>query len=84
MQLGYSPSKDDKAAMLGTSHGVPHGQTACPFASQNVPEKTEHGFFPPLSCELGYTTAHHYFVDFPLPKTQRKSSYILADAIWSL
>lgn len=84
MQLGYSPPKDDKAAVLGTSHGVPYGQTAGPSVSQDMSEKTQYGFFPSLSCELGYTTVHHCFLDFPLPKTQRKSSYFSADAIWSL
>lgn len=47
MQMGYLPPKGDKEAVLGRSHRVPHGQTACPFVSQDVSEKTQYGFFLP-------------------------------------
>lgn len=48
MQLGYSGPKDDKAAVLGTSHGVPRSQTACPFVSQRCQRKYSMAFFSPL------------------------------------
>lgn len=46
MLLGYSPPKDDKAAVLGTSHGVPA------HCIPNVSEKIQYGFCLP-TCELG-------------------------------
>lgn len=79
-QQGPSPPKGTTAAMLCSSHGGVHrGQTACLFVTRDVQPSSQNSMCGKKpSCACPDTTAHHYFGDFPLPKTQRKPSHFSA------